>query len=547
MTLREGVRTAALCAGAAAGALSLAGCWPQADANTVDGAKCAAMADFAGYGLKVEKAELVPAGPPPVIEGDGAPGPEGAELPAHCLVQGTINSRTGVGGREFGIGFDLRMPADWNGRFAVQGGGGMDGVLRAALGDIFGTVEPSALERGFAVITTDGGHSGPMTDSSFGLDQQARIDYAYNALEKTTLAGKEMVARYYGRPAEYSYMLGCSNGGRQGLVASQRMPLLFDGIVSGDPSIRFSRIAIDEMWNLQVVARIAPKDAQGRPIYSRAFSDADLNLVKTAVLKQCDAKDGLADGLIHDWQGCDFDPGILTCKGGKNDSCLSAPQVDALRDLHRGPQTSDGTSIYGPFNYDTGIAAPSWRGMRLGTSTTGEANSADATLGYGQFRFYQLTPPEPDFDPLKTVNYDEILERVRHTAAMGDGDSPFLSTFASHGKMIVYNGLSDQGMASSELADWYDEVVQTNGEDVKDSVRLFLVPGMLHCSGGDATDKFDMLTAIVDWVEKGNAPDRIVATSRSIPNISRPLCPHPKVARYKGGDTNSAESFQCTE
>jgi feruloyl esterase len=184
--------------------------------------------------------------------------------------------------------------------------------------------------------------------------------------------------------------------------------------------------------------------------------------------------------------------------------------------------------------------------MRLGNSQTGDPDSADATLGYGQFRFYQLTPPEPDFDLLKPLDYDELLERVRHTAAMSDADSPFLGTFAARGKMIVYNGLSDQGMASSEMADWYEEVLRVNGPSVRESVRLFLVPGMTHCSGGQATDKFDMLETIMAWVEKGRAPDRIFATSRSIPGISRPLCPYPKVARYKGGDKRSAESFTCS-
>ena len=508
--------------------------------------RCAGMANISGYGLKVEKAEWVPAGRAPAEDGSGAGDSSRPIIPEHCLVQGTINPRTGVGGRKFGIGFDLRMPAQWNGRFAFQGGAGMDGRMSPALGDIFGTLEPSALERGFAVISSDGGHRGDFRDSSFGLDQQARIDYAYNALDKTTLAGKEMVTRYYGAAPKYSYMLGCSNGGRQGLIASQRLPLLFDGIVSGDPSIRFSKISLDEVWNVQALARIAPKDSHGKPIYSRAFSDADLNLVKNAVLKQCDAKDGLADGLIQDWQACKFDPVVLECKAGKTAGCLSKPQVGALHALYNGPRKRDGTSIYGPFNYDTGIVTPAWRGMRLGNSRTGTPDAADATLGVGQFKFYQLTPPEPNFDPLKPLDYDKALERVRFTAALSDADSPFLSTFAAHGKMIVYNGLSDQGMASSELADRYQQVERVNGASVRDSVRLFLVPGMTHCFGGQATDKFDMLDAITAWVEKGQAPDRIVATSRSMPGISRPLCPFPKVARYRGGDKQAADSFQCT-
>ncbi|MEL1251105.1 DUF6351 family protein [Aurantiacibacter gilvus] len=512
-----------------------------------ESARCEALASYVGWGVQVETAQLVTESRAPAEDGSGRADPSRPILPEHCLVQGVINERTGVGGREFGIGFDLRMPLDWNGRFAFHGGAGMDGRLMPALGDIANTVDPSALERGFAVISTDGGHRGPFTDSSFGLDQQARIDYAYNALEKTALLGKELVADFYGTEPSYSYMLGCSNGGRQGLVASQRMPLLFDGIVSGDASLGFSRLAIGEMWNVHVLSRIAPRDEQGRPIYSQAFSDSDLELVETGVLNRCDALDGLEDGLVHDWRGCDFDPQVLTCTAGKTDSCLTGDQVTALRLLHEGPRTSDGEVIYGNFNYDTGIASGAWRGMRLGTSQTGDPNSADATLGRGQFSLYQLTPPDPEFDPTGPVDWDEMVERVRHTGAMGDGDSPFIGTFADHGKMIVYNGLSDQGMSSAEFVRWYEEAIEVNGEGLRDSVRLFLVPGMTHCLGGDATDQFDMLDAIQAWVEEGREPDRIVATSRSMPGISRPLCPHPQVARYVGGDPDSADSFECRE
>lgn len=510
-----------------------------------DIAACSAIAELATSTFVVEKAEIVPAGPAPAPDGSGAANPEGEALPEHCLVQGMLNPRIGAGGLNFGIGFDLRMPTKWNGRFVFHGGGGMDGRLAPALGDIFGAVSPSALARGFAVVSTDGGRRGSWMDASFGVDQQARIDYAFNALDKVTLKGKELVEHYYGTAPKYSYLLGCSNGGRQGLMASQRFPLYFDGIVSGDPSIRFSRIAVNQMWQLQAAARISPKDENGRPIISMSFSDSDLRLVADSVLEHCDALDGLADGMINDWQACHFDPGVLTCKGEKTENCLTDAQVGALRDMHSGPRTSDGRPLYNSYNYDTGIAEV-WRSMHIGSSCTGEWDAADATLGLSNLRYYQLTPPDPELDPLD-FNFDRDVERTRHTAALSDVDSPFLSTFALHGKMIVYNGLSDPGMASSVLADWYDEVVKVNGESIRDSVRLFLVPGMGHCDGGKATDRFDKLEAIMDWVEKGTAPDRIIATGESFPGVSRPLCPYPLVARYKGGDEKSADSFECSE
>jgi hypothetical protein len=514
--------------------------------KTAKTSRCAAISDLAGPGFVIEKAEIVPAGPAPAPDGSGIIDARGEPLPEHCLVQGILNPRIGAGGRKFGLGFDLRMPTNWNGRFAFHGGGGMDGRLAPALGDIFGSVRPSALARGFAVVSTDGGHRGDWLDGSFGLDQQARIDYAYNALDKVTLKAKELVEKYYGAAPTYSYFLGCSNGGRQGLIASQRFPLYFDGIVAGDPSIKFSRIAVDEMWNIQVAARIAPKDENGRPIISRSFSDGDLRLVADSVLKHCDAVDGLADGIINDWQACDYDPGVLTCKTEKTDKCLSVAQVEALRDIHSGPRTSKGEPLYGVFNYDTGIADPIWRAMHFGSSGTGEWDAADAGLGLSNMKYYQLTPPDPDLDPLD-FDFDQDVERTRHTGAISDADSTFLETFARHGKMIVYNGLSDQGMASRVLTDWYDEVVSVNGESIQESVRLFLIPGMCHCDGGQATDRFDMLEAIMAWVEEGRAPDRIIATGEAFSGATRPLCPYPFVARYKGGDVNNADSFVCTE
>jgi hypothetical protein len=172
--------------------------------------------------------------------------------------------------------------------------------------------------------------------------------------------------------------------------------------------------------------------------------------------------------------------------------------------------------------------------------------AADAGLGLSNMRYYQLTPPDPNFDPM-TFDFDRDVQRTRNTGIISDADSTFLETFARHGKMIVYNGLSDQGMASSVLADWYDQVIRDNGKPIRESVRLFLVPGMTHCDGGQATDQFDMLEAIMACVEEGRAPDRIKATGKAFPGASRPICPYPLVARYKGGDVNNADSFTCTK
>jgi len=511
------------------------------------GAKCLALAGLQRDGLVIQSTELVPAGALPRPAGAGPDAGPATILPEHCAVRAVLNPRVGHGGREFGIGFELRLPTSWNDRFLFQGGAGLDGQVMPAVGNIANSGKPPALTQGFAVVSTDSGHSGPIIDATFGLDQQARTDYAYNALDKVTVEAKHFIAQFYGADAKYSYFLGCSNGGRQAMMASQRLPLQFDGIVAGDPAMSFSRIALGEVWNTRMVAEIAPRAADGRPILSKAFSDGDLKLVRSAVLKRCDALDNLQDGMINDWQQCDFDPAELVCAADKNDECLTAGQVKLLHNLFEGPKTRNGEHIYGPFTYDTGIASSAWRGMRLGTSETGDANSADATLGLGQFRFYQLTPAEPDFDPLGPFDTDALLERIRYTGGIGDADSPLLSTFALKGKMIVYNGMSDQGMATSMIVNWYKAMQQATGQAGKDAVRLFTVPGMLHCGGGEATDQFEMLDTIVDWVENGKAPQQIVATGKSMPGISRPLCPYPSVARYKGGDTASAASFECTD
>ena len=503
--------------------------------------RCQALAALARPNLVIDNVELVAAGP--------APGPPGAPermLPAHCKVRATINPRTGVGGREYGIGYELRLPLEWSGRFMFQGGGGLDGVIGAAVGTVANSAQPPALTRGFAVVSTDNGHSGSPIDSSFGFDQQARVDYAYNGIAEVTREAKAMVQTFYGQAADYSYFIGCSNGGRQALMASQRLPLEFDGVVAGDPAMSFSRLGLGQVWNMQQLARIAPRDEAGRPIYAQAFSEGDLQLVRGAVLDQCDALDGLADGMINDWQGCGFTPRSLTCSADSGEHCLSAEKVEVLETLMQGPRSSSGEHLYGPFTWDTGIASAAWRGIRMGSSATGEANSGDATLGLGMFTLLQLTPPDPDWDPLAPYDMDELVRRIRYQGGIGDADSPFLSTFALDSKMIVYNGMSDQGMSTPHLVRWYEDMVAATGEPGREAVRFFGVPGMTHCGGGEATDQFEMLDAIVDWVEHDRAPDRIVATGSSFPGLSRPLCPYPQVARYTGGDPASADSFTCS-
>lgn len=488
---------------------------------------------------------MVPAGPARSLPGEQPATAPGKLLPEHCLFIATLRPRTGAQGQHLGIGIEVRMPIHWNGRFAFEGGGGLDGVLRPSYGSVFGSIRPPALARGFAVASTDGGHrSGSMMDPHFALDQQARVDYAYNAVDKATFIAKAVIDRFYRHAPRYSYFVGCSNGGRQAMMVAERMPLAFDGVVAGDPTFRFTRVNLDQAWNEIVLARAAPKDAEGRPILSRVMSEADLRLVAKAVLKECDRLDGLVDGMIDDYRDCHFDPAILTCRHAKTPYCLTAAQVTALKELMGGPRDSHGRALYAPFPYDAGIAEPAFYHMHFGTSPNGALNSADATLGFDSLRYFSMTPPEPGFDVMH-FDFDRDTQRLAETAAISDANAVYLESFARHGKLILYHGLSDQGVSPLATVAWYERVQSANGGHVQRWARLFLVPGMTHCGGGPSTDQFDMLRAIQNWVEKGRAPDRIIARGKSFPGVTRPLCPYPTIARYKGGDPKSASSFEC--
>ncbi len=290
---------------------------------------CVSMMNFKSPGIQITKAVSIAAGttePNPYGPGHSAP------LPAYCRVEGVINHRIGIGGEEFGIHFALAMPDKWNGDFLMQGGGGGNGVVFPPLA-LTAAGDTPGLVRGFAVVSTDTGHTshrGPF-DFDFMKDQQAYLDFAYLANAQVAPLARQVIAQYYGKPAAYSYFAGCSTGGREGMIVSQRYPGTFDGIISGDPAMRtgLSNLAIGK-WIPVAFNQIAPKDAEGKPIIAQAITDADRKLIIDSLLKQCDAKDGVADGMISDPLACDFDPAALTCKEGKTtDSCLTPDKVAA--------------------------------------------------------------------------------------------------------------------------------------------------------------------------------------------------------------------------
>ena len=507
---------------------------------------CAAVRNIPTAGATIEQTELVPVGGAVSSSPTLPPFPKEWTFPAFCRVRGVLRARTGADGTQYGIHFELRLPTPWNGKFLFQGGGGTDGVVQPALG-LVNFKDSPALSRGYAVVTTDSGHTGS-ANTAFGHEQQARLDFAYNAFGEVTRAAKQIIESYYRKPAGHSYFAGCSNGGREAMIAVQDYPLEFDGAVAGDPGFDLAHAAIAEAWDTETFNSIAPADSQNRPILGKAFSNDDLSLVAKAVLDKCDALDGLRDGIVNNFAACHFDLETLVCAGEKTPQCLSRQQVDALKRSFNGARDSKGSPLYASWPYDTGIADMGWRGWKLGYSQTAQANAMNATLGAHALSDYFVHPYLPSLDTAH-LDYDKISSQVEATHAINDPTGTDLTTFAARGgKLLIYEGLSDPVFSANDLIAYYDRFAADNGglQNARSIARLFLVPGMTHCGGGLATDEFDALDALEKWVEEGKAPDSIRATGRAFPHRSRPLCPYPQYASYNGsGDPEDAASFTC--
>ena len=243
-----------------------------------------------------------------------------AAQPAHCIVRGSAAPRTGADGKAYETRFELRLPTTWSGRFLYQGGGGNDGVVAPAVGRNTGSFPDTGLQRGFAVVTTDAGHQGPTPE--FGLDPIARIDHAYAAHERTATIASALIARYYGRAPDRQYFVGCSGGGRQGMMFAQRYPAYFDGIAICAPAMSVSSGAtIAAAWDTQTYLSIAPANAEGQRVLSQALSDSDLALVARSITTACDTADGAADGMVLRPEACRFDPKRLQCAAAKDSAC----------------------------------------------------------------------------------------------------------------------------------------------------------------------------------------------------------------------------------
>ncbi|NUZ07021.1 tannase/feruloyl esterase family alpha/beta hydrolase [Piscinibacter koreensis] len=485
---------------------------------------------------------------------DGAATVAGTALNAHCVVDGKTNERIGINGKTFQIGFRLRMPDNWNGRLVFVGGGGNDGSVGNAVGPNVGpiTAMVPAIQQGYAVVSTDGGHTGG-AGADFGSDSIARVDHAYNAFDVTAVNAKALIAKRYGRGPDKSYFIGGSGGGRQGMMFTQRFPSYFDGVIASYPAMRVaSGGTIGAMWNHIQFTAIAPVE-NGAPILSKAYSDADLNLTAAKILEQCDALDGTADGMVNNFKACHFDPVVLQCPGAKTATCLTAPQVTALRRLFSGPVNSAGTSLYVGQVTDPGISTAGWRAWALGSSTTATPDSRYVTLMQDALRWEFFTPPDPTFNGL-AFNFDTDPARMAWTSSIYDTyrDDRLTAYKARGGKLMFVHGLADPIFSAKDTVDYVERLAANNGgmTAAQAFVRLFLMPGAVHGPGGRSTDLVDLLTPMVEWVEKGNAPDSLLAGAPAnhawFPNRTRPLCPYPTFAKYRGsGSIESAASFSC--
>lgn len=489
---------------------------------------CEVLASFAYPDLRVANAEL---------RLDEKSGED--QLPPHCVLTGYLEERVGVNEAAYATGFELRLPLSWNDRFFFQGGGGTDGSIRPAIGQNTPD-QPLALTQGFAVVSTDAGHTGANgRDASFGLDPKARIDWGYNALDLVTTVSKALLQHAYGKVPDYSYFVGNSNGGRQGLVAAQRFPNHFDGILSGAPIINQSRGHVATAWDLAMMAEIAPRDAEGRPILSGAYSESDTDLIFAEIVRQCDGLDGLEDGIVDLPLQCAFDASSLICAAEKNDSCITEGQATAFTRVHQGAKNAAGEQLSTPFPYDPGSDFRNWK---LGTATEWPNNNPRATNT--SIRYVFMTPPDPDFDSF-SFDFESDPARLAPSYEYTSADSPNMDAFRfSNGKAIVYHGLGDQGVSAIDTVNWYDAMIERYGEVavVQDFARLYLLPGIGHGQTGTGPNVFEGFVALQRWVEEGVAPEHLLAKGGK-PDRERLLCAYPAQTKY---DVASA-GFICAE
>jgi len=480
------------------------------------GATCESLKTLSLDHATVTLAEVVEPGAFRLPEtGRGAAAQNNAfkELPRFCRVAATLKPSN-----DSDIKIEVWLPAtNWNSKYQAVGNGGWAGVISyPALAQ--------AVKRGYATSSTDTGHVGGSGSFALGHPEKL-IDFSYRSEHEMTLKAKAIIDAFYGSAPRLSYWNGCSTGGRQGLKEAQMFPNDYDGIIAGAPA---NRTAIS-LWIADAVLK---EPASYIP-------PAKYPVIHQAAVAACDAHDGLKDGLIDDPRTCHFEPQVLLCKAGDEPSCLTAPQVKAVK------------QIYAPaVNPRTGkeLFASLVPGTELGWGVQALGPEPSSNI-YDQYRYVVYKDPNWDW---KTFNFDTDEEKGnRPENLIMNATDPNMKPFFSHrGKLLLYHGWSDPNVATLNTIKYYESVVQNLGgaDKASDQVRLFLAPGMGHCGGGEGPNTFDMVTALEQWVEKGKAPDAIPASHATNGQVdrTRPLCRYPQVAKYNGsGDPNDAASFAC--
>jgi Tannase and feruloyl esterase len=436
-------------------------------------------------------------------------------LPAFCRVAATLRPV-----EDSEIRVEVWLPgSDWNGKFQAVGNG-------AWAGSISYPAMATAVAAGYAAASTDTGHSG--NNPAFITGHPEKVtDFAWRAVHEMTAAAKAISAAYYGNAPQRSYFNGCSTGGRQALTEAQRFPNDYDGIIAGAPAYYTTHLQGQQVWTAQAVHK---DEAAYIPPEKYA-------LLHQAVLQACDALDSVKDGVLEDPTRCHFDPAALACKSGGGADCLTPPQVEAARKIYSGPANPQtGQNIF------PGLEP----GSELGWATlTGPKPMSLAVEVYQYLVFRNPAWNYLDFGPA------DIATAQKAIGGTMDAVDPNLRPLFSHGgKLLLYHGWADPGIPPRSTVNYYNRVVDTLGGAAKtnDSVRLFMVPGMGHCRGGEGTDTFDPVAPLDAWVTAGKAPAGIPAShlTKGVADKTRPLCPYPEVAKYKGtGDTNSAANFSC--
>jgi hypothetical protein len=487
--------------------------WKEQPAERATKGACRDLRALTSYDFSVDAATLVPA--------------QGG-VPEFCRVQGQILSE---------VRFEVSLPSAWNGRLYMFGNGGFAGELFTTPVRI--QRRDGALKRGFAVAATNTGHDNTREpQATFAVHPQKLIDFAYRAVHVTAITAKTIVRAYYDGPPARSYFDGCSTGGRQGLIAAQRFPDDFDGIVVGAPILDYSGTSMYRAKiNQALAAAPLPPDK--------------VKLVAERVYQKCDALDGLADGLIDDPRRCPFDPAIdlPICASGVNDpACLTAGELKALQAVYGGV-VSNGIKIFPGLPVGAEVLAPTSSGPRSGwdPEIVREGQQPRSLERAESVLKYMVTPGTPidwrTFDP------DRDLEKLNTIGTLLNATDPNLSRFhARGGKIIMYFGWADPVLNPLMGVGYYEQVRKTIGPGTGDFVRLFMMPGVFHCAGGVGPDLADTITPLVDWVERGIPPERIFATRKLGEKVvrTRPLCPYPQVAKYKGtGSIDDATNFAC--